>query len=86
MTMAWSFCQQYAKHIISTFLTCTMHACHSRILGFLLLLVSYIGLKKNLSTVGYEMTTRFSYIVCVIFFFSGLIMVQNQTYTECQKL
>ena len=42
------------------------HACHSRILGFLLLLVSYIGLQKNLSTVGYEMTVRFSYIVCVI--------------------
>ena len=42
------------------------HACHSRILGFLLLLVSYIGLQKNLSTVGHEITTRFSYIVCVI--------------------
>ena len=45
------------------------HAGHSRILGFLLLLVSYIGLQKNLSTVGYEMATRFSYIVCVIFSF-----------------
>ena len=44
------------------------HVCHSRILGFLLFLVSCIGLQKNLSTVGYEMTTRFSYIVCVIFF------------------
>ena len=44
------------------------HACHSRILGFLLLQVSYIGLQKNLSTVGSEITTRFSYIVYVILF------------------
>ena len=45
------------------------HACLSRILGFLLLLVPYIGLQKNLSAVGYEMTTRFSDIVCVSFSF-----------------
>ena len=42
-------------------------ACHSRILVFLLLLVSYIGLQKNLSTVCYEMTTCFFYIVSVVF-------------------
>ena len=32
-------------------------------------MVSYIGLQKNLSTVGHEMTTGFPYIVCVIFSF-----------------
>ena len=44
-------------------------ACHYRIFGFLLLLVSYIRLQKNLSTVGHEVTTGFPYIVCVIFSF-----------------
>ena len=63
------------------------HAYHSRILGFLLFLVSYIGLQKNLSTVGYEMTTRFFYIICVIVLFLVLsCMVQSQTFIEDQKL
>ena len=33
------------------------------------MLASYIGLQKHLSTIGYEMTTRSSCIVCVIFSF-----------------
>ena len=64
MTMAWSFCQQSAKHMINTFLTCTMPV---TLVFWVFIVASFLHrITKEFTTVGYEMTTRFFYIVCVI--------------------
>ena len=84
MTMAWLFCQQSAKNIL-------VLSSHVPYLSF-----SYFGIfivagflnritKEFIHCRLRDDDTFLSHCLCN-FFFSGLIMVQNQTFTEDQKL
>ena len=91
MTMAWSFCQQSAKHIIIYIYIYVVLSSHVPCLSLL-----YFGI-FIVTGFLHRITKEFIHcrlrdddtflLLCLCnFFFFGLIMVQNQTFIEDPKL